>query len=58
MVVEHAIVVDIKSVSRILPVHKAQVLTYLRLLDRRIGLLLNFYVPVMRDGIRRVVNRP
>jgi GxxExxY protein len=58
MVVEHAIVVDIKSVSRLLPVHKAQVLTYLKLLDRRIGLLLNFYVPVMSDGIRRVVNRP
>jgi GxxExxY protein len=57
MIVEHAIVVDIKSVSRVLPVHKAQVLTYLRLLDCRIGLLLNFYVPVMSDGIRRVVNR-
>jgi GxxExxY protein len=58
MVVDHSIVVDIKTVSKILPVHKAQVLTYLRLLDRRIGLLLNFYVPVMSDGIRRVVNRP
>jgi len=57
MIVERGIVVDIKSVSRILPVHKAQVLTYLRLLDCRIGLILNFYVPVMSDGIRRVVNR-
>lgn len=58
MVVDHSIVVDIKTVSRVLPVHKAQILTYLRLLDHRIGLLLNFCVPIMSDGVRRVVNRP
>ncbi len=48
--------VEIKTVAKVLPVHKAQVLTYLRLRRCRLDLLLNFYVPLMRDGIRRVVN--
>jgi GxxExxY protein len=56
MVVDDSVVVDIKTVTKVLPVHEAQVLTYLRLLQCRLGLLLNFYVPLMRDGVRRVVN--
>lgn len=56
MVVEDSVVVDIKRVTKVLPVHEAQVLTYLRLLQCRLGLLLNFYVPLMRDGVKRVVN--
>ena len=56
LLVEEAIVVELKTVARLLPVHEAQLLTHLRLSRRRLGLLLNFYVPVMRDGIKRMVN--
>lgn len=48
-------VVELKAVDKILPVHKAQVLTYLRLTGCKLGLLLNFNVPVLRDGIERIV---
>ena len=56
LVVANALVVEIKAVESILPVHSAQLLTYLKLMDRRLRLLLNFNVPMMRDGIRRVAN--
>ena len=56
LLVEEAVVVELKTVTRLLPVHEAQLLTHLRLSRRRLGLLLNFYVPVMRDGIKRIVN--
>ena len=56
LVVEESVIAEVKTVTRVLPVHKAQVLTYLRLLRCPLGLLLNFYVPLMRDGVRRVVN--
>ncbi len=48
-------VVELKAVDRVLPIHKAQLLTYLRLSGRRVGLLLNFKVKLMRDGIHRLV---
>ena len=54
--VERRLIVDVKSVEAIHPVHVAQVLTYLRLTDCRLGLLINFKVMHLRDGIRRVVN--
>ena len=54
--VDEAVVVELKTVTKLLPVHDAQLLTHLRLSHRRLGLLLNFYVPVMRDGIKRIVN--
>ena len=55
LVVERRIVVEIKSIARFEPVHTAQVLTYLRVMELRIGLLLNFNVAVMKHGIRRVI---
>jgi GxxExxY protein len=54
--VERRLIVDVKSVEAIHPVHVAQVLTYLRLTDCKLGLLINFKVMHLRDGIRRVVN--
>jgi GxxExxY protein len=49
------LVVEIKAVEAIAPVHEAQLLTYLRLSGVHVGLLLNLYVPVLKDGIRRMV---
>ena len=57
LVVEDLVVVEIKSVEHILPVHKKQLLTYIRLMDRRLGLLINFGAALIRDGITRMVNR-
>jgi len=56
LLVEDQVVVELKALSAIEPIHAAQLLTYLRLLKRRIGLLINFNVPVLRDGIRRMIN--
>jgi GxxExxY protein len=50
------VVVEVKSCQTLLPVHMAQILSYLKLGRFRLGLLLNFNVPHMRDGIRRVIN--
>jgi GxxExxY protein len=49
------LVIEIKAVSALLPIHEAQLLTYLRLTEIHRGLLLNFNVPVLKDGIRRMV---
>ena len=57
MLVENSLVVELKAVEQLMPVHTAQVLSYLKLSGMKLGLLLNFNVPVLRDGIRRVVNR-
>jgi len=57
LVVGGKVVVELKAVDALLPVHEAQLLTYLRLTDCRVGLLVNFNVPVLREGIRRMVNR-
>jgi len=54
-VVEEKIVLELKAVEGILPVHQAQLLTYLRLSGLRVGLLINFNVAVLKDGIRRRV---
>ena len=56
LVVENAIILELKSCEKIEPIHKAQLLTYLKLSGLSLGLLLNFNVPVMRDGIVRIVN--
>lgn len=53
IVAEGSVVVELKAVEKILPVHEAQLLTYLRLSKLRVGLLLNFNAPVMKDGITR-----
>ena len=55
LLVENVIVVEIKAVSAIEPIHEAQLLTYLRIGGWRIGLLVNFNVPVLKNGIRRRV---
>lgn len=52
-VVEAAVVIELKCVERLLPIHEAQLLTYLRLSRKSVGLLLNFNEPVLRDGIVR-----
>jgi GxxExxY protein len=56
LIVENKVVVEIKSVEAIAPVHKKQLLTYLRLTDKRLGLLINFNVELIKNGISRVVN--
>lgn len=55
MLVADSVVVEIKAVEALLPVRTAQVLTYLKLANRRIGLLMNFNVPLLKHGIRRLV---
>lgn len=56
MIVEDLVLLELKSVETIVPVHKKQLLTYLRLADKRVGLLLNFGVEMMKNGIHRIVN--
>jgi len=53
--VDRKVVVEVKAVSELLPVHEAQVLTYMRLTKSRVGLLVNFNVPVLTQGLRRFV---
>ena len=56
LIVEDKVIVEIKCVEVLLPVHKKQLLTYLRLADKRLGLLINFQVALIKDGITRIVN--
>ncbi|MBV9958218.1 MAG: GxxExxY protein [Acidobacteria bacterium] len=57
LVVGGKVIVELKSVEAISPVHKKQLLTYLRLADKRLGLLINFGTELIKDGITRVVNK-
>lgn len=54
MIVAENLLIELKAVEMILPVHKAQLLTYLKLTGHRLGLLINFNVPIIRDGIDRL----
>ena len=56
LLVERALIVEVKSVEKVMPVHRAQLLTYLRLQQLWLGLLINFNVEVLRQGVRRVLN--
>lgn len=56
LVVEGIVLVEIKAVPRLRPVHRAQVLSYLKTMGLRVGLLMNFNVVVLKDGLRRIVN--
>ncbi len=56
LIVEEKVIVELKSVEKVVPVHKKQLLTYLRLADKRLGLLINFGAELIRDGVSRVVN--
>ncbi len=57
LLVEHRIVVELKSIAEIAPIHEAVVLTYLKLSGNTVGLLINFHVTVLKDGIRRYIWR-
>jgi GxxExxY protein len=56
LIVDNALILELKSVEKVAPVHKKQLLTYLRLADKRLGLLINFGESLIKDGIFRVVN--
>jgi len=56
ILVENEIILEIKAVEFLLPVHQAQIISYLKLADKRLGLLINFNVPVLKDGFKRFVN--
>lgn len=56
ILVDNEIIVELKAAETLLPVHHAQLLTYLKLTDKRLGLLINFNVPRLVDGFKRVVN--
>jgi GxxExxY protein len=55
ILVNNLIVVELKSCDALLPIHEAQLLTYLKLTELKVGLLINFNVPVLKDGIKRLV---
>ena len=55
VVVDRQLILELKSVERLMPIHEAQVLTYMRLGGLRTGLLLNFITPLLKDGIRRLM---
>ena len=54
LIVANCVVVELKALEILLPVHRAQILSYLRLTGHRLGLLINFHVPVIKDGISRI----
>jgi GxxExxY protein len=56
LLVNDTIIVEVKSVDKLLSVHKSQLLTYLRLYGLWLGLLINFHCELLRDGVRRVLN--
>ena len=56
IIVNKKVIVELKSVAAIEPIHEAQMLTYLKLSGLKLGLLLNFNVPLMKEGIKRIVN--
>ena len=56
MLVEDSVILELKAIERLLPVHEAQLLSYLRMSNLKLGLLTNFNQKLLRDGIRRVVN--
>ena len=57
MLVESEVVVEVKAIAKLLPVHEAQLLSHLKLSDHHVGLLINFHVRRLKDGITRMVNR-
>jgi len=57
IIVEDTVILEIKAVDRLIAIHEAQLLSYLRMLDMRVGLLLNFHSSVLKDGIKRIVNK-
>jgi GxxExxY protein len=56
LLVEDAVIVELKTTEDLLPIHKAQLLTYLKASNKRVGLLINFNVPILKNGLKRMVN--
>jgi GxxExxY protein len=56
MIVESSIIIENKTVEKLMPIHEAQLLTYLKMKNCKLGFLLNWNVPRMKDGIKRMVN--
>ena len=56
MIIDKAVLIENKTVEKILPIHQAQILTYLKLSNLQLGFLLNWNVILMKDGIKRMVN--
>lgn len=56
IIVENSVIVELKTVEKILPVHEAQLLSYLKLYNKKVGLLLNFHVSILKNGLKRMVN--
>jgi len=56
LMIENEVIVEIKSIEKLLPIHQAQLMSYLKLTDCKVGLLINFNVNIMKNGIKRVVN--
>ena len=57
LLVEDEIIIEVKAVETLLPVHIAQIISYLKLADKRLGFLFNFHTPVFKYGLRRFVNK-
>lgn len=56
LMIENEVIVEIKSVEKLLPIHQAQLMSYLKLSNCKVGLLINFNIRVLKNGIKRVVN--
>lgn len=56
LVVEDSVVIEVKAVDQLAPIHDAQLLSYLRLSGKRVGLLINFHVRILKNGLKRIVN--
>jgi GxxExxY protein len=56
LLIDDCLIVEVKAVEKLMPIHDAQLLTYLKLMDKRLGLLMNFNIDVMRNGIKRLAN--
>ncbi|MBS1626149.1 MAG: GxxExxY protein [Bacteroidetes bacterium] len=56
LLVEDKVIVEVKAVDMLIPVHEAQLISYLKLADKRLGLLINFNVDILKKGFRRLVN--
>ncbi|CAN5821769.1 GxxExxY protein [soil metagenome] len=56
IVVENSVIVEVKAVENLIPVHEAQLLSYLKINNKKVGLLMNFHVPILKKGLKRIVN--
>jgi len=56
LLVEEKVIIELKAIDRLLPIHSAQLLSYLKLSDCKVGLLINFNVRILKDGLRRIIN--